>query len=82
MSFDYKAEMKIIDWIFVLIPFVQGSVFRHRQPVSSNQYRQVLIPFVQGSVFRLSEASVEEGEEVLIPFVQGSVFRLYKKNRK
>ena len=38
---------------YVLIPFVQGSVFRHMLVDYFWVYR-VLIPFVQGSVFRLS----------------------------
>ena len=62
-------------WL-VLIPFVQGSVFRQLLGQVGDDLKSVLIPFVQGSVFRQETSDVLFiRHAVLIPFVQGSVFR-------
>ena len=48
--------IKIYDNMTVLIPFVQGSVFRQQWDEYTKNHISVLIPFVQGSVFRPNKA--------------------------
>ena len=75
MSFDREQMFEAVRELSVLIPFVQGSVFRQRRYQERQPDGEVLIPFVQGSVFRRVCICVGCARAVLIPFVQGSVFR-------
>ena len=54
----------------VLIPFVQGNVFRPIIPLNLKAMF-VLIPFVQGNVFRHSKSEYKKADLSLNPFRTG-----------
>ena len=53
-----------VDRLYVLIPFVQGSVFRQAWDNRVKAFAEVLIPFVQGSVFRLLKVNYTKKVQV------------------
>ena len=63
MEYNYKSS--------VLIPYLQGSLFRLRVNDGSARHYRVLIPYLQGSLFRLKYMEVIAETKSLNPLSTG-----------